>query len=165
MLLHIRYSSVIMNDETFILAEKEAKEKLRTAILKLNDCYRQQNELGKEITDLRAVVVSLSRMRNVEFVEEDEFGMTDAIRLVLASKSMSMNADDVRAGLYEIGFDTNQYQNAMAAIQTSLKRLADKGEAAVATVNQKPTYLWAGNNVQLKSLTHDFKPGTSISKK
>jgi hypothetical protein len=165
MLLFIRYASAIMNDETFILAEKEAKEKLRTAILKLNACYREQNELGKEITDLRAVVVSLSRMRDVEFVEEDEFGMTDSIRLVLAAKGVSMNADDVRAGLYEIGFDTNQYQNAMAAIQTSLKRLADKGEAAMATVNQKPTYRWAGNNVQLKSLTHDLEPGTSISKK
>jgi len=62
-----------------------------------------------------------------------------------------MNADGVKAALYDIGFETNEYQNAMAAIQTALKRLADRGEASVETVNQKPTYQWTGNSVQLKS--------------
>ena len=154
-----------MPNETFSLAEKEAKDKLRAAVRRLNECYREQNELGKQITDLRAVVASLARMRNAEFVEEDEFGMTDAIRLVLSSKGVAMNADGVKAALYDIGFETNEYQNAMAAIQTALKRLADRGEASVETVNQKPTYQWTGNSVQLKSLTHDFKPGVSTSKK
>jgi len=59
-----------MIDETFARAEKEAKEKLRAAVRKLNTCYKEQNDLTKQIADLRSVIAAFARMRNTEFVEE-----------------------------------------------------------------------------------------------
>ncbi len=145
-----------MANELFISAEKEAKEELRAAVRKLNACYKEQNDLLKQITDLRSVIASFARMRNAEFVEEDEFGMTDAIRLVLASNGLALTPEEVSKSLYEIGFEIDAYQNAMAAIGTVLKRLVDQKQVTIVrsanSIETKSRYQWSGGPVGLKTL-------------
>ena len=152
----MHYVSPIMTNETFSLAEKEAKEKLRQAVRRLNACYKEQNELTKQIIDLRSVIAAFARMRNEEFIEEEEFGMTDAIRLTLAHSGLGMTPEEVKKAIYDVGFDTDSYENVMAAIGTALKRLVEQKQV---TVSQSPKfsdgktrYEWVGGHVPLKSL-------------
>jgi hypothetical protein len=146
-----------MTSDIFSEAENEAKKELRTAVHRLNACYKEQNDLTKQIADLRSVIAAFARMRNEEFVEEDEFGMTDGIRLVLTRDGLAMTVEDVKKGLYDIGFDTDSYENVMAAIGTALKRLTDQKQVTV-TRNPhppgdgKPRYQWCGGSVGLKTL-------------
>ena len=146
-----------MANDSFSRAETEAKEKLRAAVRKLNTCYREQNDLTKQIADLRSVIAAFARMRNTEFVEEDEFGMTDAIRLVMATNGLGMTPEEVSKGLYEIGFGTDDYQNPMAAIGTALKRLVEQKQVSVVrnipSSDGKTRYQWCGGPVELKTLT------------
>jgi hypothetical protein len=146
-----------MTDEIFSLAEKEAKEKLRQAVRRLNACYKEQNELTKQIADLRSVIAAFARMRNEEFIEEDEFGMTDAIRLALVHSGLGMTPEEVKKAIYEIGFDTDNYENVMAAIGTALKRLVEQNQVSMTPAMKigdvKTRYQWAGGQlVALKSL-------------
>ncbi len=151
-----------MASNTFSLAEKEAKEKLRAAVRRLHACYKEQIELTKQIADLRSVIAAFARMRNTEFVEEDEFGMTDAIRLVLASSGLGMTPEDVSKGLYDIGFSTDEYQNPMAAIGTALKRLIGQKQVSVLHgiphTDGKSRYQWSGGPVELKTLMQASSP-------
>jgi hypothetical protein len=143
-----------MASESFSKAEKEAKENLKGAVRRLNECYREQANLTKQIADLRSVIAAFARMRNEEFVEEDEFGMTDAIRLVLASCGGGLNPEGVKKAIYDIGVDTDNYENVMAAIGTALKRLCDQRQVRMSKslATGKIYYFWNSGPVPLKSL-------------
>jgi hypothetical protein len=155
-----------MKNETFNLAEKEAKEKLRSAVRNLTASYTRQNELIKEIAGLRSVIAAFARMRGEEFFEEDEFGMTDAIRLALTQSGLAMTTEEVRKAIYDIGFDTDSYENPMAAIGTALKRLVEQKQVTMTTAPKfqdgKSRYQWAGGPVPLKTLSHNFRPTPTV---
>jgi hypothetical protein len=62
---------------------------------------------------------------------------------VLRNAGGPMTAAEVRDRLAVIGFDLSRYGNALAALHTTLKRLAEAGEiAATAAGSRKTAYRW-----------------------
>ena len=64
------------------------------------------------------------------------WSLTDACRVVLRSAGRPMTAMEVRQSLDAAGVDFTRYQNALSAIHTTLKRLAEGGEVAARELDE-----------------------------
>lgn len=96
----------------------------------LGQVFKQQEELEKKISGLRAMIAAMSRMLDEEFVEEDAIGLTDAIREAFRSVGIAghLTPTEVKGRLEMMGYDTAKYGNVMASVHTVINRLASKGE-------------------------------------
>jgi hypothetical protein len=96
------------------------------------------------IGKLRETIAALYRITGQEFAENDELGITDAIRLAFkTAPGQKMTALDVRGRLEQLGFDLSGYRNVLASIHTVLKRLEEKREISrIDTVGGKAAYAW-----------------------
>jgi hypothetical protein len=128
-----------------------AKTDLATEQNALGDCLKRQETHEKKISGLRATIAALSRMLDVEFVEEDALGLTDAIRQVFKSIGTrgNLTAVEVKGKLELLGFDTRKYGNLMASVHTILNRLANSGflrPIGTRGGENKVCYQWAGTD-------------------
>lgn len=64
------------------------------------------------------------------------WSLTDACRVILRSAGRPMTAIDVRNSLDAAGLDFTRYSNALAAIHTVLKRLAESGQVVPREVDE-----------------------------
>jgi hypothetical protein len=131
-----------MEDALYKETLERAKEDLLKSQKELGECLEKQEALEKQITELRRIIVPISRMLGEEFVEEDAMGLTDAIRQAFKSDGR-LTPMDVKGALKQIGYDLSQYGNFMASVHAVINRLAARGEIRqTGTIDGKPAYEW-----------------------
>ena len=119
----------------------EYRAALDAATKELETLSAQRAELDRRIGQLMQTVGHL--MRLCGWVPTMQMGLTDGCRWVLRSAGSPLTAVEVRAQMAAMGIDLSRYENDLAAIHTTLKRLGDAGE--VRFIPQpwgKPAYQW-----------------------
>jgi hypothetical protein len=124
---------------------EQAKKDLLHKQADLAKCIATQEDIENEIAGLRGTVASLSRMLKREYVEEDEMGLTEAIRRAFKGHSGTLIPTEVRDRLKEAGYDISKHGNVMASIHSVMNRLNGRGEIIHAgdRADGKPAYRWA----------------------
>ena len=153
-----------MTDNKYRDILKQAKDDFRGTKAEFADLRRRQDELEKRLVGLREIIVATSRMLGEQFIEEDELGLTDAIRQVFKTTTGALSTFGVEQRLTRLGYDLNKYstaESAKASISTVVARLAASGE--LKTLGKNPAgrqlYKWAGSNFdKLKSLAMPVTP-------
>jgi hypothetical protein len=121
---------------------EDAKEDLRMAREQRDDAIELAEHLEDQIMELRRTVAGLSALCGEPFNEDDEFGLTDSIRMALKTHNGGLNAQQVKTRLEQLGYKTNS-ANLLASVHTILKRLALKGELDdTLTSDGKTAYRW-----------------------
>jgi hypothetical protein len=133
-----------MSPENYKSALEQLKKDLRDSKQRRLEHLRGVEEEEERITHLRQSVASLSRLCGEAFDDEDEFGLTDAIRMALKAHGGHLNPQQVRAQIERLGFKTEKYTNVLASIHTVLKRLVIKGEVddSATAGDGKTAYRW-----------------------
>ena len=90
-----------------------------------------------------------------------EWGLTDAVRVVMRAADRPLSAIDVRDRLKAIGFNVKQYQNDMATVNLTLERMARQGEIDTSRnkIGGKRLYIWSpiGPSPQFEELDPSIK--------
>jgi len=131
--------------DTYLKALEQAKNGLFMARKEREEAIKRQEQLEQKIMDLRRTVAALSSLCGEEFNEDDEFGLTDSIRMALKTYNGILNAQQVKTRLEQLGYKTES-TNLLASVHTILRRLVLKGELDDGTIGNdgKPTYKWIG---------------------
>jgi hypothetical protein len=123
----------------------DALEKVREELTSLRE-LRIQTEI--RIAQLERTEAGLATLCGEEEAPLEK-GLTDACRAVLQAgeKRADFTPTEVRDALLKIAYPLDKYSNALAAIHTTLKRLAERGEATI--VARGPSviaYRWTLND-------------------
>jgi hypothetical protein len=98
----------------------------------LAELFRQREELETKIAKQQSIVAALATLSDDSEGADDELGLgglTDAIRAVFrAAGDQPLLAIDVRDRLKQLLVPVDKYQNFLAVIHTTLRRLCDRGE-------------------------------------
>jgi hypothetical protein len=114
---------------------------LTAAIEESQRLTAERRRIDDRLSELAESVGTLSRLCGL--TPTVPWGLTDACRTVLRNAGQPMTPADVRNRLAVIGFDLSRYANVLAALHTTLKRLAEAGELAVVeTGPRKAAYVW-----------------------
>ena len=105
---------------------EDYKKALDTATRELETLAAQRADLDRRIGQLVQTVGNLMRLCNL--TPTVPLGLTDACRIVLRAAGSPLTAVEVRAQLAAMGIDLSRYENDLAAIHTTLKRLTQSGE-------------------------------------
>jgi hypothetical protein len=108
------------------MAPDEYRRALDAALREYERALADRAALDTRIAQLHQTIASLTRLCGL--TPTVPLGLTDACRLVLRGAGRPMTPVDVRDRLLAIGCDLDRYANALAAIHTVLKRLAESGE-------------------------------------
>lgn len=102
----------------------------------------ERQKIDHRLSELAHSIGTLTRLCG--FAPSMTWGLADACRTVLRNAKVPMTPGDVRDRLSGIGFDLGTYANPLAAIHTTLKRLAEAEELKVAVISPsgKLAYLW-----------------------
>jgi hypothetical protein len=122
---------------------EEYRKALDAATRELETLAAERADLDRRIGQLMQTVGNL--MRLCDLTPSVPLGLTDGCRMVLRSAGAPLTAVEVRAQLAAMGIDLSRYENDLAAIHTTLKRLNQAG--AVRFIPQpwgKPAYQWMG---------------------
>lgn len=122
-------------------ATNEYRRALDAATKELETLAAERAQLDRRIGQLLQTVGNLMRLCNL--IPTVTVGLTDGCRWVLRSAGSPLTAVEVRAQLAAMGIDLSRYENDLAAIHTTLKRLDEAGE--VRFIPQpwgKPAYQW-----------------------
>jgi hypothetical protein len=132
-----------MSPETYKAALQQARRELGETIAELESIKGKEGALEVRIVELRQTVASLARLCGEQHAEEDEMGLTDAVRLAVKTAATPMNPQRVRERIEGMGFNIGSHSNIMASIHTVLKRLERQGDVADQGGNN---YRWAGES-------------------
>lgn len=154
----------IVMTEPYRAALIQAKKDLEEARKRYSDALEEQKRAEEDIAKFRHAVAGLSKICDEPFNDEDDFGLTNKIRLVLKSKKHPLTALHVRTELQLHGFDVSS-ESSLPSIHTILKRLVSQGELDDSTtIEGKTAYSWIGKSARVESRKQDEKnPATSIS--
>jgi hypothetical protein len=102
----------------------------------------ERRRIDQRLTELAHTIGTLTRLCG--FTPTVTFGLTDACRAVLRSARAPLTPAEVRDRLAGIGFEVGGYANPLAAIHTTLKRLAEAEELKIVAAGPsgKLTYVW-----------------------
>lgn len=154
------------------MSEQDYRKALDAARRELETLAAQRADLDRRIGQLLQTVGNL--MRLCHLTPTVPLGLTDGCRMVLRSAGSPLTAVEVRAQLAAMGIDLSRYENDLAAIHTTLKRLTQSGE--VRFIPQpwgKPAYQWmqaprvfvAQNRAEVDALIdRKFGPGSGSAK-
>jgi hypothetical protein len=136
-------ASVIMSPENY----KEALESLKRDLHEAKVQHRASLDLAESaeqrIAHLRQSISALSQLCGEKFEEDDEFGLTDLVRMALKTHGGPLTAVDVKTRLEQLGYPQKS-ENALPSIHTVLKRLVLKGEANDTAIKEgKTAYRWS----------------------
>jgi hypothetical protein len=123
------------------MSNEEYRKALDVASRELETLAAQRADLDRRIGQLLQTVGNL--MRLCDLTPTVPLGLTDGCRMVLRAAGSPLTAVEVRAQLAAMGIDLSRYENDLAAIHTTLKRLNQSGE--VRFIPQpwgKPAYQW-----------------------
>lgn len=97
------------------------------------------------ITSLRQSLAAIGQLCGKVFEDEDEYGLTDLIRMALRTWSgQPLPPPELKSRIESLGYPQKS-DSALASIHTILKRLTAKGEVdAVVLPSNKTGYRWIG---------------------
>jgi hypothetical protein len=123
------------------MSAEEYRRALAAAMDESQRLTAERQRIDGRLSELAEKIGTLSRLCGLAATVP--WGLTDACRTVLRSAGGPMTAAELRDRLAVIGFDLSRYANALAALHTTLKRLAEAGEvAATAAGPRKMAYRW-----------------------
>ena len=132
----------VLNAENYKRALDSAKSELLVARKQREEAIAKTEALEERIMELRRSVAALSNLCGEQFNEDDEFGLTDSIRMALKTHGSPLNAQQVKIRLEQLGYKSDS-PNLLASVHTILKRLALRGELDdSASMEGKPAYRW-----------------------
>jgi chromosome segregation ATPase len=147
---------------TFLLKHlAEAQAEMRELLARHDSLAAEQAQIERTIAKLLQDIAQLHEICGE--VPKDsaaaklstnikDWGLSDAIRVLMKAADRPLSAVDVRDRLKSIGFKVKQYQNDMATVNLTLERLHKQGEldASRTKVNGKRVYIWSpiGPNVR-----------------
>jgi len=108
------------------MTNEDYKKALDAACREYEEVSRQRAQLDKRLAQLHESIGALTRLCG--YTPTVSWGLTDAVRVVMARAERAMTALEVRERLTVIGFDLAKYASDLAAIHTVLKRLNRAGE-------------------------------------
>jgi hypothetical protein len=124
-----------------VSSSEEYRRALDAASRELEALAAQRAELDRRIGQLMQTIGNLMRLCNL--TPTVPMGLTDGCRMVLRSAAAPLTAVEVRAQLAAMGLDLSRYENDLAAIHTTLKRLDRAGEVRfIPQAWGKPAYQW-----------------------
>jgi len=135
--------------DSYKKAIEDSKRKLR-GLVSQRDSTNADIERTKRAIQALAYMLDNPEETSSELSELEEIlgpvGLTDAVRRTLqASTAKGMTPVEVRDALDNSGFDLSGYDNALASIHTTLKRLVKAEDARVAIIDGDETvYQWKG---------------------
>jgi len=95
------------------------------------------------------------------------WSLTDACRVILRSAGRPMTAVEVRNSLDAAGLDFTKYSNALSAIHTVLKRLAEGGQVVPRDLDEseRVAYEFLGSGLVASRITVNSRSGRGSRKK
>ena len=106
----------------------EYRHALDAACREYEQVAAEHARLETRLGQLKQTIGTLNKLCGYE--PTVPWSLTDACRVVLRSAGRPMTAMEVRKSLDAAGLDFTRYQNALSAIHTTLKRLAESGEVS-----------------------------------
>ena len=100
---------------------------LDAALREYEGALAEHAKLETRLAELRQSILHLTKLCGYQ--STIPFGLTEACRMVLQNATAPLTALGIRDRLESIGFDLDRYANPLAAVHTTLKRLAEAGEA------------------------------------
>lgn len=123
------------------MATTDYRRALAAAVSECERLTAERQQIDGRLGELAQTVATLSRLCGL--TPTAPWGLTDACRTVLRNAGQPMSPAEIRDRLSVVGVDLSRYSNVLAALHTTLKRLAEAGElAAVETGPRKTAYLW-----------------------
>lgn len=122
---------------------EEYRRALAAATKEYETLAAERQRIDKRLNELAHSIGTLNRLCG--YTPTVTWGLTDACRTVLRNAGGPMLPADVRDRLTAIGFELGIYANPLAAIHTTLKRLAEAGELKTMIVSPpgKLSYIWS----------------------
>jgi hypothetical protein len=120
------------------MSDEDYKAALAAASKELEALLAQRAELERRIAQLHETVGALVRLCGYESAAR--LGITDACRLVLRAAGDPLTVAEIRLRLTAMGVDLGRYENDLAVIHTTLKRLHQTGEIRLVPGLGKPAY-------------------------
>jgi len=119
-------------------------ELLRTGYRELEQLLEQQEETELRIGKLSQKIIQLAIASDDPMLVDavKETGLTDAVRTVLRASEVPLTATDIRKRLLQIGFDYSNYQNFLATLYLTLKRMEKQNEVTETPLDGKKAYKW-----------------------
>jgi hypothetical protein len=142
-------------DNTFLIKHLEvAQAELAQKMARHAENEAEQAQLEHEIARLTLDIAQVHEMvgeipkdNNAAKLTDDirEWGLTDAVRVVMKAADRPLSAIDVRDRLKTMGFNVKQYQNDMATVNLTLERMARQGEidGTAKRIGGKRLYIWS----------------------
>ena len=112
----------------------EYRKALDAACREYEQVAAEHARLETRLGQLKQTIGTLNKLCGFEATVP--WSLTDACRVILRSAGRPMTAMEVRKSLDAAGLDFTRYQNALSAIHTTLKRLAEGGEVAPRDVDE-----------------------------
>ena len=112
----------------------EYRRALDAACREYEQVAAEHARLETRLGQLKQTIGTLNKLCGFEATVP--WNLTDACRVVLRSSGRPMTAIEIRESLDAAGLDFTRYQNALSAIHTVLKRLADGGEVVPKDVDE-----------------------------
>jgi hypothetical protein len=124
------------------MSTEEYRRALEAAAKEYEALGAERRRIDQRLTELAHTISTLTRLCG--FTPTVTFGLTDACRAVLRSGKAPMTPADVRDRLSGMGVDLALYANSLAAIHTTLKRLAEAEELKITAIHPsgKLAYVW-----------------------
>ncbi len=112
------------------MSNDEYKRALDSACREYEQLTSQRAAMDARLSQVTQTISTLNKLCG--YVPTVPFGLTDACRMVLRNAGAPMTATQVRDRLASVGIDLDRYANALSAVHTTLKRLTESGETAIA---------------------------------
>jgi hypothetical protein len=120
------------------MSDEDYKAALAAASKELETLLAQRAEIDRRIAQLHQTVGSLVKLCGYE--PTVPLGITDACRMVLRAAGHPLTVAEVKIQLGAMGVDLGRYENDLAVIHTTLKRLHQNGEVRLVPGLGKPAY-------------------------
>ena len=131
-----------------MVTDSDYKKTLDGIRSELEDLLNQESEFERRLTETRWRYEALGKAAQAlagllgEDEEEESVGITDAIREILRSGEHIWQPIAVRNRLQREKFPLEKYQNPLAVIHSTLKRIEGQGEVKAVEHDGKIYYKW-----------------------
>lgn len=110
------------------------------AYKELDELREQEKRLAIRKGQLKDTLSALATLLSDEKFDINSLTLSDAIRRIMASSDRPLSAIEVRGKLADLGFNLAQYDNPLANIHTSLKRMGEAGELTLTEKGDKKKF-------------------------
>lgn len=131
--------------------DTDLNDLLRKGYAELEEALGQEDVAEQQLALAQSKVARLSqRIVQLAIASDDqtlidavtETSLTDAVRSVLKAAEKPLTAPEIRERMGQIGFDVSVYQNFLATLYLTLKRLEKQKEAQEIKHDGKKIYVW-----------------------